>query len=123
MRMPELDLLDPSALAAAITSPLLGWASARGASSSEMEDVSGSCGDIASAIAADLASRLRPEFVRGGRFTDLTAPVLAMEICDLLLVDAYGEYRYYAMLPADNRVRRMADQIAADTIAAWPAGA
>ena len=118
--MTALDLRQPASLAAALEVSLRAWAIRRGGSQAEVAEVVRGATEVAKAIAADLAERVRPGQVRNGVLQDLSSPMLAMEICDQLLVKAYGESRCYIARGANDRLRVMADRIASETMAAWP---
>ena len=76
--------------------------------------------EIARLIANDLAERVQSSYIKDDVLDDLTPFMLAMQICDLLLVEALDASAYYFMRPEDDPLRLMADQIAAETLAAWP---
>jgi len=118
--MPVLNLRQPDDLAAALKVSLKAWAVRRRGSEEEIAEMTQAAGEIAQAIASDLADRVKPEQIVDGVLQDLSQTMLAMEICDLLLVESLDESFFYMTRAADDPLRVMSEQIATETLAAWP---
>ena len=120
--MPDLNLRHPDALTAALEVSLRAWAVRRGGKEEDVEEMVRGAGNIAKVIASDLAERVKPKQIKKGVLLDFSSWMLAMQICDLLLDEGSDDSLYYAARASDDPLRVMADQIAAETFAAWPKG-
>ena len=122
----DLDLDHPEIIAPALDAALRAWAVRRGGRVGDLPPETGA--EVAAAVCEDLTGRVKPEGIRDsgpgrrGVLADLSPWLLAMEVCDLVLVDAYGGSAYYFVRPEDDPVRAEADKIAADAFAILAAG-
>ena len=118
----ELDLDRPEAIAPALDAALRAWAVRRGGSADDLPPETGS--EVARLVCEGFAGHVKPEGIKDagpGRFgvlMDFAPWMLAMEVCDLVLVDAYGASAYYFGRPGGDPLKAEADRIAADVFAA-----